>query len=82
MRVLQEDLMYEESYRNAAKQGDHTCVANKHALNFMKKMGYDKTRNYTPKNFHKWAKDTGFDKTKRFDNGRDICSFEDDMDCK
>ena len=64
-------VLNEKSYRKAAKNGEHTSSTTKHELNYQKKMGYIK-----PKEYHKFAEKMGLNKR----DTNTICDFEDARD--
>ena len=64
-------VLNEKSYRKAAKNGEHTSSTTKHELNYQKKMGYIK-----PKEYHKFAEKMGSNKR----DVNTICDFEDARD--
>ena len=66
-------MLNEESYRKAAKKGEHTSSPLKHELNYQKKMGY-----YKPKDYHKFANKNGLNKMKL----STLDDFEDAKDAK
>ena len=65
-RVLNED-----SYRKAAKKGEHTSSQLKHELNYQQRNG-----TYNPKDYHKFANKHGLNKM----DVNTVCDFEDGRD--
>ena len=75
-RIIKESVskvLNEESYRKAAQKGEHTSSALKHELNYQKKMG-----SYKPKDYHKFANKNGLNKM----DVNTICDFEDARDAE
>jgi hypothetical protein len=75
-RIVKESVkkvLNEESYRKSAKKGEHTSPALKHELNYQKKKG-----SYKPKDYHKFANKNGLNKM----DVNTICDFEDARDAK
>ena len=66
-------VLNENSYRKAAKKGEHTSSALKHELNYQKKRG-----EYSPRDYHKFAGKHGLNKM----DINTICDFEDARDCE
>ena len=64
-------VLNENSYRKAAKKGEHTSSALKHELNYQKKRG-----EYSPRDYHKFAGKHGLNKM----DINTICDFEDARD--
>jgi hypothetical protein len=65
------NIVMEDSYRKAAKNGDHTSSLNKKELNYKKTEGYKNAS----RDFHKFAKKHNLDKMKG--GASAICRWED-----
>jgi hypothetical protein len=68
------NILTEESYRKAAKQGDKTSVVNKKELKRKKRDGYKNAS----RDFHKFAKKHNLDKMKS--GASAVCNWEDGCD--
>jgi hypothetical protein len=73
-RIVKESvnsILNEESYRKAAKKGEHTSPQVKSELRYQQKMG-----RYNPKDYHKFANKHGLNKM----DINSVCDFEDARD--